>query len=400
MRRLCAGARVGSLPAAPHRVPGRAPPDPRDSRDRRADPRGSPDATAAARDLPDGESRSFWYDEWDYLRQAYVKRWCRLFERRLQGDDFGFIGDLRRRHAETAQQVRRRFSVVKPASWRRVRRVADGEEPDLDAAIESLIDRRSGCATDEHLYTRRDRGQREVAAAFLLDMSASTGYPIAAAVSAAAVSAAAAAAAPAAAEPDRDDGPFLYGISSDPIDLGPSTPKRRVIDVARESLALMGQALQALGDSYALYGFSGEGRLKVEFHVAKDFDDRPSPRTWARLAAMQPQRSTRMGPAIRHALTKLGRQSARLKVLVVVSDGYPQDEDYGPDRGNDEYGIQDTAMALKEARRQGVQALCVTIDPSGHDYLGRMCEPGRYRVIDDVADLPEALTTLYRALTI
>jgi nitric oxide reductase activation protein len=172
-----------------------------------------------------------------------------------------------------------------------------------------------------------------------------------------------------------------------------------VIDVAKDALALMCQALQRLGDSCAIYGFSGDGRERVEFHVAKDFDDKLSATTWAALAAMEPLRSTRMGPAIRHAVTKLLHQAAHMKVLIIVSDGYPQDHDYGPDRKDDNYGIEDTACALREDERAGVIAFCVTIDPAGHDYLRRMCAESHYLVIDDVMALPRELTKVYRTLT-
>jgi nitric oxide reductase NorD protein len=164
-------------------------------------------------------------------------------------------------------------------------------------------------------------------------------------------------------------------------------------------MALMCDALQALGDSYAIYGFSGDGRDNVEFHVAKDFADKLSTRVWGALAAMQPRRSTRMGAAIRHALSKLARESAGIKVLIIVSDGYPEDHDYGSDRTDREYGIQDTARALWEVERAGIADFCVTIDPAGHDYLRRMCKEARYLVIDDVAALPRELTKIYRTLT-
>jgi len=137
----------------------------------------------------------------------------------------------------------------------------------------------------------------------------------------------------------------------------------------------------------------------VDFLIAKSFEDRLSLRTWAALAAMQPQRSTRMGPAIRHAVAKLRPQPTHMKVLIIVSDGYPQDKDYGPDSDSNEYGIQDTAAALREAEREGVQTFCVTIDPAGYDYLRRMCQKDRYMVIDDVADLPDQLQKVYKALT-
>jgi nitric oxide reductase activation protein len=172
-----------------------------------------------------------------------------------------------------------------------------------------------------------------------------------------------------------------------------------VIDVAKDALALMSDALAGLGDAHAIYGFSGNGRHDVEFHVAKDFTDAVSPASWAAIAAIEPRGSTRMGPAIRHAAAKLARQPSPLRLLILVSDGYPQDTDYGPDRNSEEYGIQDTAQALREAERAGIATFCVTIDPGGHDYLRRMCSPERYRVIDDVAALPAALGEIYAGLT-
>src|SRR6185436_6161628 len=114
---------------------------------------------------------------------------------------------------------------------------------------------------------------------------------------------------------------------------------------------------------------------------------------------MEPRRYTRMGPAIRHAASKLAAQPARTKVLIVVSDGYPQDKDYGPITGDSEYGLHDTARALQEAERAHISTFCVTVDPAGHDYLRRMCAEDRYLVIDDVTALPEELSKIYRALT-
>lgn len=344
----------------------------------------------------DAGSRSFLYDEWDYLRQGYLAGWCRLFERRLRGEDFGFIAEVRRRHRLLARRVRRQFGMIRPQSRRRVRRVADGEELELDAVIETVVDRRAGREPDDRVHARREKGLREVAAAFLLDMSASTDYPV--------VDREAPAHRDAedTAQQATEDDPYLWAVRRgrrDEPDAAAVSPPRRVIDVARESLALMCEALEALGDGYAVYGFSGYGRDEVEFYVAKEFRDRLSPRTWAAIAAMAPRRSTRMGTAIRHAATRLRAQEARVKLLVVVSDGYPEDHDYGPDRGSHEYAIRDTAMALAEAERSGVRTFCVTVDRAGHDYLRRMCADERYLVIDEVEALPEALTKVYRTLT-
>ncbi len=334
---------------------------------------------------PDGV-RSYLYDEWDFHKQVYIKGWCRLFEHRLEGDDFDFIQRVHEKHGLLTQQVKRQFRYLKPESYKRVRRVSDGDELDLDGIIEAVIDRRAGHATDEHVYVRREKASREVAAAFLLDMSASTDDPIPDPD----------APPPEPVDPDKEDD-FMWGSWAK--GRPPEPPKRRVIDVAKESLALMCEALETLGDGYAIYGFSGYGHDEVEFYVAKEFQDRLSARTWAAMGAMKPRRSTRMGPAIRHALAKIERQEVRMKVLIVVSDGFPQDYDYGPDRTDHEYGIQDTAPALQEAERAGVQTFCVTIDRSGNDYLRRMCPDNRYLIIDEVAALPKELAKVYRTLT-
>jgi nitric oxide reductase NorD protein len=336
--------------------------------------------------------RSFLYDEWNFHRQSYLAAWCRVYEHRLRGDDFGFIGGVRSRHAALEKEVRRRFGSIKPLSWQRVRRTSDGDELDLDGVIETVIDRRTGHDADSHLYIRRDRARRDVSAAFLVDMSASTDFPL--------PDPAATKVAPADAFPGQppDSGLYLYGGQEEYPAARPP-PKRRVIDVAKDALALMCEALQRLGDNNAIYGFSGDGRHNVEFHVAKDFADKLSARTWAALGAMQPRRSTRMGAAIRHAVTKLSREPAGLKVLIVVSDGYPEDHDYGPDRTDREYGIQDTARALQEAERAGIVDFCITIDPAGQDYLRRMCAASRYLIIDDVTALPRELSKVYRTLT-
>lgn len=337
--------------------------------------------TAAARRATFDGQRSYLYDEWDCHNDRYLKTWCRVNERRSRGDDYAFIGGVRRQHALLATQVKRRFSFIRPESWHRVHRTSDGDELGIDAVIEAVIDRRTGHASDEHLYVRRDRGLREVAAAFLLDMSASTSSPIV--------------------DPDA---PARTPIEDDADpwgdhDMTPPPTGRRVLDIAKDALALMCDALHTLGDAHAVYGFSGKGRENVEFHVAKEFSDAPSARTWASLAAMQPRSYTRMGPAIRHTTTKLASQSVRTKLMIIVSDGYPQDEDYGPDRADNEYGLQDTARALREAEQAGISTFCITIDPAGHDYLRRMCPEQHYLVIDDVTALPGELAKVYRALT-
>ena len=178
-----------------------------------------------------------------------------------------------------------------------------------------------------------------------------------------------------------------------------SPPRRRIIDVEKEALVLMAEALEGLGDAYAVYGFSGYGRDQVDFFVVKEFMERYDARVQGSIAAIKPHRSTRMGPAIRHAIRKLAQQDARVKLLLLLSDGYPQDYDYGKDRKSKEYGIQDTTMALHETRLKGIQTFCLTVDPAGHDYLRAMCPDQQYLVLEDMASLPKELPKVYRSLT-
>ncbi len=336
---------------------------------------------APKRATPAG-AKTFFYDEWDYRRGDHRPSWCRVVEERLHGEDHAFIGDVRDRHAELGARVRRQFARLRPEERVRVHRRNDGDELDLDAVIEAIVDRRSGHHVDERLDIRRDRAARDVATAFLIDLSASTSSPVD----------------PPGDEPvsvdEEDDGFEIWG--AEPV---PRPPERRVIDVAKDAVALMCDALERLGDQHGVYGFSGKGRHQVDFCVAKEFGDRTSPVTWSALAAMKPLAYTRMGPAIRHATAKFAAQEARTKLLIVISDGYPQDIDYGPDRRDKSYGVNDTARALADAQRAGIDTFCVTIDPAGHDYLRTMCPDHRYLVIDEVASLPAELAKLYLALS-
>ena len=180
----------------------------------------------------------------------------------------------------------------------------------------------------------------------------------------------------------------------------PPEGSKRVIDVEREALVIMAEALESLGDEYAIYGLSGYGRDSVEFFPVKDFQEEYSEQARRRIGAMTPRKSTRMGPAIRHTLQKLVATGSRLKVLILLSDGYPQDYDYGPDRSSRDYGLHDTMVALQEAKKKNVHTFCVTIDQAGNDYLRQMCGGDNYLVVERPSALPRILPKVYRGLTI
>jgi nitric oxide reductase NorD protein len=318
------------------------------------------------------------YDEWDYAMNDYRRNWCRLREIVPEGDDGEFYSRTLRQYAEMLPQIRRHFQRIRPASYRMVRGLEDGDDFDLDRAVEHRVARAMGNSPDPRVYKARKKEARDVATLFLLDMSASTDEPI-----------------------HQDNRRFTDSDDADDWFKvwqrhgGPRQRPRRIIDVNKEALVIMAQALEELGDSYAIMGFSGHGRDNVEFYVIKEFDRELSDEVKARVGSVEPKRSTRMGTAIRHAREKFKDVSSRAKHVILLSDGFPQDFDYGQDRRSNAYGIQDTMVALKELEMAGVMPFCITVDRTGHDYLRQMCQPSRYLVIEDISALPKQLPKIY-----
>ena len=319
------------------------------------------------------------YDEWDYVLNDYRRNWCRLREIALTGDAGDFYQSTLQRYSELLPVIRRNFQRIRPASYRMVRGLEDGEEIDIDRTIEARVQRFMGEIPDGRVYKARKKEARDVATLFLLDMSASTDEPIHRE--------------PAKYSTDDDDSDdWMKAWQRRPQN---SQRPRRIIDVNKEALVIMAQSLEELGDSYAIMGFSGHGRDNVEVYVIKEFDRVLSDEVKARVGAVEPKRSTRMGTAIRHAREKFKDVNARSKHVIMLSDGFPQDFDYGQDRRSNTYGIQDTMVALKELEMAGVLPFCITVDKTGHDYLRQMCQSSRYLVIEDITSLPRQLPKVY-----
>jgi nitric oxide reductase activation protein len=211
-------------------------------------------------------------------------------------------------------------------------------------------ERAAGSDVSDRIYVRRERKERDVAAAFLIDVSGST---------------------------------------SRQLEFG-----RRVIDLEKEGLVLLCEALEAVGDRYALYGYSGQGRGQVDFLVIKDFDDRLDGEAAQRLSGLAPMQQNRDGAAIRHATAKLLAQETRTRLLILISDGRPLDDGY-----RDEYSLEDTKAALREARQRGVHPFCITIDREADGYVRRMYGDVQFAVIDHIEDLPKRLPRIYQRLT-
>jgi nitric oxide reductase NorD protein len=334
------------------------------------------------------ETKEFWYDEWDFRASDYKPRWCRVLQRPLDEGDGAFFEETLRRYSTLAAQTRKQFEQLRPELFRKIKRLHDGEDFDLDLVIEYMTEKRAGHSFTDKVYWRRNKVERQVAVAFLLDMSASTDEEIEKRKQKYVEG-----------EDFGQDARKYYEWLSKRKAEALLRPPKRIIDLEKESMVLLIGALEAIGDDYGIYGFSGYGRDNVEFYILKDLAEPLSDKVKARIDKTEPIRSTRMGPAIRHATAKLEEHDAKVRILFLVSDGRPQDHGYGRDRTEREYAINDTHQALMEAKRKGIVPFCLTVDREGHEYLGQMCEDIGYEILGDIEALPGRLPTLYRRLT-
>lgn len=296
------------------------------------------------------EAHAVRYPEWDHTIQDYRVNWCLVAERPADTGSADSVDEILAAHRSAIRSLRRIFENLRPPAFRRVAGQADGDDLDIDAVVRRAAELRAGSEGDDRLYVRREKRQRDVAVAFLVDVSGST---------------------------------------SRRLDSG-----RRVIDVEKESLVLLCEALEAVGDQYGLYAYSGQGRASVDFLTIKDFDDRLGPATALRLGGLSPRQQNRDGAAIRHASAKLLARDTIHRLLILVSDGRPLDGEY-----KDEYALEDTKTALREARQRGINPFCVTIDREADLYMRRMYGDVQFAVIDRVESLPSRLPRMYHRLT-
>ncbi len=296
------------------------------------------------------DERVIFYPEWDCRIDDYRPNWCRVVEGLAEHGSDEFVAATLTAHQSMVKSLRRFFEQLRPAAFRRIAGQMDGEDVDLDAIVRRIGEQRVGVEGDDHVYIRREKHERDVAVAFLVDISGSTSRTL-------------------------DNG-------------------RRVIDIEKEGLVLLCEALEAVGDQYGLYAYSSQGRAHVEFRTIKDFDDRLGAATAHRLGSVAPRHQNRDGAAIRHATAKLLARSVKTRILILLSDGRPLDEQY-----KDDYALEDTKVALREARQRGVETFCVTVDKEADNYLRRMYGEVHYRVIDSIDALPTKLPRIYQRLT-
>jgi nitric oxide reductase NorD protein len=284
------------------------------------------------------------YNEWNFKRQHYHKNWCVLRELEVKPEYDDFVENTLLKYKGLLKSLRHTFEILRGED-KLLKKQVHGDDVDIDALVEAYADVKSGMEMSDRLFTKMHKEERNVAVIFMVDMSGST--------------------------------------------------KGWINEAERESLILLAEVLQILGDRFAIYGFSGMTRKRCELYKIKAIDEDYNDEIKARIANIQPQDYTRMGVFIRHITRIFNGIDASTKLLITLSDGKP--DDYDTYRG--EYGVEDTRQALYEAHRDGIHSYCITIDEQARDYLPHMYGAANYSVIDDVAQLPLKVSDIYRRLT-
>jgi hypothetical protein len=304
---------------------------------------------------PDAEElqenvKTFFYKEWDRNLSDYKMDWCLVRHRIATADPNAYVAEIRSRLHGIIGLIRRQFARLKPERFKKYRAQPTGDGLDIEALVEAVVDMRSGASLSENVYIRRDKRVRDVAVLFLLDLSGST--------------------------EEKVDG-------------------RRVIDIQKEAMALMAEALDSLDDPYAIYGFSSEGRHRVDLFTVKDFAEPYGKEIQYRLGNLEPLGLTRMGAVLRHGLYKLNATQASVKLMVILTDGRPYDLEYG----NLDYAIADTRKAMREIRQKRIHPFIITTDQKSSDYLKQIAPETQSIIVQKVELLPRLLPAIYKRLT-
>ena len=320
------------------------------------------------------------YAEWDHMIQLERPAWVTVQERRAKVGAVAVIDGILTEHRRLIGRMKYILDAMQPQGVQRLRKLEDGDDIDLNAALASVIEMRMGRQPDPRIMMRSVRKTRDISVLVLLDLSHSTN--------------------------DKVHSPHASPLRGSLPPEGAGSPLGRpgersvgqeqtVLDLTRSACALLADAIHKVGDPFAIHGFCSDGRHDVNYWRFKDFDQPYDDRAKAHLAGMEGQLSTRMGAAIRHATAALRQQRSSKKLLLVITDGEPADVDVR----DPQYLRHDAKKAVEEAGRNGVTTYCMSLDPRADEYVSRIFGARNYLVVDKVERLPEKLPVLYAGLT-
>jgi hypothetical protein len=309
-------------------------------------------ATTPGRNDTRGAEQGIAYPEWDYREARYKADWARVTEKRLADANPAEAARLADRHAGTLKRLKRAVQSQKPTRMAPLTRQLDGEDFDLEATVRYLTERSAGRSPDPGIYRRRVIRQRDLAVTLLADLSTSIMQTV----------------------PDGQG---------------------RLVDTVRAGVLLFAESMEEVGDPYSIAGFCSKYRDNVNYYTIKGFDEPLTAGIRATVGGLSGRLATRMGAAIRHATRSFDNVPAHRRLLLLLSDGRPEDYDDGGDR---RYLHEDTRMAVKEAVNAGVHPFCITVDTLANQYLPQIFGRGHYLVLDQVSSLPAKLPEIYLRL--
>lgn len=297
-------------------------------------------------------SDPYHYQEWDYQIQLHRPDWATVYERRQPKGDVEDINNILQEYKPVAHRIKQIIDLLTPEGVQRVRNMEDGDEIDINAAIDAMVSIRMNQQPNTRITMRNVLKNRDLSVVVLMDLSESTNEPMA---------------------------------GSD----------KTVLQLTREAATLVSTAINGIGDSFALHGFASDGRHDVQYYRFKDFNQHFDDDAKSRLAGMKGGLSTRMGTALRHAGHHLLKQPERRKLILLVTDGEPADID----ERDPQHLRHDAKKAVEEIYSKGVLTYCLTLDPHADEYVKRIFGPNNYTIIDNVDRLPEKLPALFASLT-
>ncbi len=292
------------------------------------------------------------YPEWDYREARYKKNWSWVQEKRLGESNMTETNRLMKQYSNALKRLKKAIQSQKPTRMSPKVKQLDGDEIDLNAVVEYVSEKIAGRSPSPAIYRRREMRQREISVILLADMSTSIMQHL----------------------------PEGGG---------------RLVDRIRAGVLLFAEGMEEVGDDYAIAGFCSKYRDNVSYYNIKDFGEAYNDDVRSQIGGMSGRLATRMGAAIRHATKHFERVDSRRRLLLLLSDGRPEDYDDGGDR---RYLHEDTRMAVKEAVAQGVHPFCITVDTMANQYLPQIFGAGHYLVLDQINSLPNKLPEIYLKL--
>lgn len=295
---------------------------------------------------------TYMYSEWNYRTQREDSAWVTLRERAPAIGELATVSDILAQYNHLILRMKALLRAIREGANNRVRKLEDGDEVDINAAIRAQMALRQGVMPDMRIMMRTANRSRDISVLMLLDLSNSMN--------------------------DKVRG-----------------REETALQLTQQACVLFAEAIDHVGDPFAIHGFHSDSRHFVEYFRLKDFNDAYDDGAKARIAGMRGWRGTRMGAAVRHATEILNERKSGKKILLIITDGEPSDMDV-PDR---RYLHDDAKKAVEAARRSGIHPYCISLDPAADWYVARIFGAMNYMVVDHIAHLPEKVLLIYAGLT-